>query len=137
MLEFETILTHSYYYEDENLLYVKLKAESEITLEKIVLNNEQTLLILGEKSTKTIYDVRAIEFSHIPREVLSYVADSPHGKYQSSEAFILSGLGQKILANFYLKVLKPKVKTRMFTSLTQALDWHGIKNKELFIPRFE
>lgn len=137
MLEFETVLTHSYYYATENLLYVKLKGDEEITLEKIVLHNEQSLFTLGEISTKTIYDVRNIEFSHIPREVLKYVSDSPHGKYQSEEAFILSGLGQKILANFYLKVMKPKVKTKMFVTLKDALNWLEIKNQKPFLPRFE
>ncbi|MCE3227845.1 MAG: hypothetical protein K0S32_2396 [Bacteroidetes bacterium] len=129
MLKFDTVLSRSFYCEDENLMVVRLKDDNEMNLENVVLNNEQTYRIMGDKVVKVIYDVRQLEFSHIPKEVLKYMADSPHSKYQESEAFILAGLGQKIIANFYLAVMKPKTKTKMFTNFDQALEWHQVKNK--------
>lgn len=134
-VSFETILTHAWYFENANLLYVRFKANTDVSLENVILSNEQTLEALGEKSTKTIYDVRNLEFSHIPREVLNYIADSPHGKYQQSEAFIISGLGQKLMANFYLKVMAPKVPTRMFNTFQSSLEWLEIQNKAAFLKK--
>jgi hypothetical protein len=132
MIKFDTVLTWSYYCEEENLLLVKLKDGPEMNLENVILNNEQTYKVMGDKVTKVIYDVRHLEFTHIPKEVLKYIADSPHSKFQESEAFILTGLGQKLIANFYLAVMKPKTKTKMFTGLDPALEWQEIKNKEKF-----
>jgi len=128
MLQFETVLSSSFYFEEENLLFVKMKENPDLTVKNLVLSNEQTFAVLGETVYQAIYDVRHLQFTHIPREVLNYVADSPYGKYQYSEAFIISGLGQKLIANFYLKVVEPKVRSKMFTSFGSALDWLEIEN---------
>lgn len=133
MLKFETILTDSFYFKEENLLYVRIKKDCDITLQNVILNNEQTLEVLGEVCTKTIYDVQHLQFSHIPKEVLSYVADSPHGKYQQSEAFLINGLGQKLIANFYLKVMSPKVPTKIFNTLNGSLEWLEVNKKNKFL----
>jgi hypothetical protein len=103
------------------LLFVKIKEDADLTVSNIILNNEQSFAVPGEKVTKAVFDVRHLQFTHISKEVLNYVADSPFGKYQESEAFIISGLGQKLMANFYLKVVKPKVNSKFLQLLILRL----------------
>ena len=136
MLQFETVLSTSYYFEKENLLFVKIKKDHEINIPNLILNNEQTYKYLGEKIYKAVFDVRHLQFTHISKEALNYIADSPYGKYQSAEAFIISGLGQKLIANFYLKVTKPKVKSKFFTNFETALEWIETEKSEKIINLF-
>ncbi len=137
MLKFETVLSTSFYFKKDNLLFVKIKEDPDLTIQNTIINNEQTHATLGEIICKVILDVRHLQFTHIPREVLNYVADSPYGKYQLAEAILISGLGQKLIANFYLKVIKPKVNSKIFTSLLSALEWHDIENKNYYISMFK
>lgn len=132
MLKFETVLANSVYYEDENLLFITMKSEPEPTIEFVKKNFEQTYAVLGEKVVRVVMDSRPLEFTHIPKEVLDYVGNSPYNKYQHSSAIVISGIGQKMIANFYLKVVKPAVPTKMFNSIEAALEWQGVQNKKLF-----
>ena len=136
MLHFKTVISDSYYFDENNLLVVKVNTDPELTLSNLDLNNQQTKEKLGEKVYKAIFDIRQLQFTHISPEVLNYVADSPYGKYQSFEAFIIKGMGQKLLANFYMKVTKPKVNSRFFTNLDEAFEWLEIKKTEELISLF-
>lgn len=131
MLKFETVLAESVYYEEENLLFIKLKSDPEPTIDLIRRNFEQTHSHLGERVVKVIMDSRPLEFAHIPKEVLEYMGNSPYNKYQQSAAIVISGIGQKLIANFYLKVVKPAVSTKMFNSIEAAMEWQGVKNRNL------
>lgn len=44
-------------------------------------------------------------------------------KYRIADAFVVSTLSQKIVANFYLKVNKPPIPTRFFKTEKEALKW--------------
>lgn len=44
-------------------------------------------------------------------------------KYTSAEAYVIKSLSQRILGNFYLKVDKPSVPTRLFTDVDNAIEW--------------
>jgi hypothetical protein len=49
---------------------------------------------------------------------------SPEGlKYSLAEAYVLTSLAHKILANFYVKFNKPKVPTQFFTTKEEATVW--------------
>lgn len=130
-MQFETVLANSVYYEEENLLFVTLKADPEPTIDLVRQSFEQTYSHLGERAVKVIMDSRPLEFAHIPKEVLEYMGNSPYNKYQQSSAIIISGIGQKLIANFYLKVVKPAVRTKTFNSFDAALEWQGVKNRNL------
>lgn len=44
-------------------------------------------------------------------------------KHCSAIAFLSPTMAQKIVANFFIKVMKPDVPTRFFSSEEEALDW--------------
>jgi hypothetical protein len=131
MLKFETEISQATYYERENLLYVVMKDITEITVEKVIRHNEQTQAAMGERLHKVLHDIRSLQFTHVSREVLSYIADSPQGKYEEFEAYIVNGLGQRILGNFYLKVMKPKTPTKFFSDVEAALGWLEVNKHEI------
>lgn len=43
--------------------------------------------------------------------------------YKLADAFVISSLAQKIIANFYMKVNKPYVPTRFFSNEEDAVNW--------------
>lgn len=135
MVNFETALSFSTYYVESNLLYIKLKTETEPTIESVQLNFQQTYEQLGEKQVKVLLDARALEFLNLPKDVLEYMGDNEYNKYQLATALLINGLAQKLLANFYLKIIKPKVKTKMFNHAEESLMWLEINQIPANFPR--
>ena len=43
--------------------------------------------------------------------------------YKLADAFVISSLAQKIIANFYMKVNKPFVPTKFFNNESDAINW--------------
>lgn len=62
-------------------------------------------------------------YANIDSDAREFMASIESTQYSSAEAYVIIGLGQKILANFYLKVNKPDVPTRFFTDLKLAEEW--------------
>jgi hypothetical protein len=55
----------------------------------------------------------------------------PENKYRIADAFLVKSLGVRIMANFFIKVTKPKVNTRLFTDEKEAIKWlEGLKKAE-------
>lgn len=48
-------------------------------------------------------------------------------KYTIADAFVVTNIAQKILANFYLSFNKPLVNTRIFDDEAEAVEW--LKNQ--------
>ena len=62
-------------------------------------------------------------FSDIRPEIREWAAESSGTKYTVSDAIVIDSLPQKIMADFYLKVNRPKKPTRVFYSLEKAAEW--------------
>jgi len=62
-------------------------------------------------------------FTTIKKETRIFMASAESLKYSKAEAFLLKSLAQKILINFYIRVDKPLVPTRVFTDKQKAIDW--------------
>ncbi len=113
----------------------ELKFDGQHTLEIIMLENieltilnvkqtfEKTKSITCGKKVKVILDLRGLQFTYVPSEVMDYMAKSAFNKYQQAVAIIIEGLGQKLLGNFYTKIVKPEVKTKIFTNNEEAIAW--------------
>lgn len=62
-------------------------------------------------------------FTSISKETRIFMASEESLKYSAAEAFLLKSLAQKILINFYIRVDKPLVPTRVFTDKEKAIEW--------------
>ena len=92
-------------------------------------------LVDAKQHTETIYEMRdgrpchiilcflkaQVVFSNAARE---YFARNPkHSAIRLSQAFIIEGLAQKIVANFYKTFHKPDCPVELFADLPSALKW--------------
>lgn len=88
-----------------------------------------TMDLVGKVPVYSITDLREMAFEHIAKDVSEYAANqNPFLKYQLKNAIIVEGLGQKLLGNFYLNVIRSGRPTKLFTTYNSALNWVGIKN---------
>jgi hypothetical protein len=67
--------------------------------------------------------IMAATYANIEDNAREYAASKESTQYSTAEGFVLKSLGQRILANFYLKVNKPEVPTRFFSEEKQAVEW--------------
>jgi hypothetical protein len=121
-----TYLTHFYYYEALETIVSIAKVNVEITKETVERNYSSVNEFVGAKPVKVLMDIRALGYHHIPKEAMRVVANNSFTHLQIKTAIIISGLGQKILANFYLTVMKPKSPTKIFTNEEEAIEWLGL-----------
>jgi hypothetical protein len=70
----------------------------------------RNLILVGEHS---IADIEAIKLSCSQEGCI----------YKLADAFVISSLPQKLIANFYMRVVKPFVPTRFFTKREDAEKW--------------
>ncbi|MGE0567746.1 MAG: hypothetical protein AB7O73_07330 [Bacteroidia bacterium] len=79
-------------------------------MEGIGLRKKKTLIIMGKYTTisKEAREFRATEIGTI---------------FSSKEAIVISSIAQRILVDFYIKINKPKVPTKLFVSEYEALKW--------------
>lgn len=126
-MKYETALGTSVFFPDQNLLYIRLQLE-DTNLQLTKLNFEQNFHQLGERNVEVLIDACFVDFIRFPKEVMEYMSDNPYIKYQLSNALLIKGLAQRILGNFYLNISRPKVKTKLFTNLQEALRWQKIRD---------
>jgi len=80
-------------------------------------------------SSKSIIDFSKISFTNIPKESMEYMANNEYTNNNTSLAIIINGLPQKLIGNFYLNVMKPKRKTKIFSSKEDAITWLNTINE--------
>ncbi len=119
---------------EHRLVCVDLTANKEISLELVKDAYVRIAEVLDKKVVVILMDMRHIELTYYPADVMRYVADNEFIQYQNAYAILIRGLAQKLIANFYLRVFKPKTPTRIFTDASEATKWlqpyiDGIENK--------
>jgi hypothetical protein len=127
---YDTALGHSFFFSDINLLYIRLNSNPEVTLPVVQRNFEQNYGQLGDIAVDVLIDTRYADFIKFPKEVMEYMSDNPYNQYQKTNALLIRGLSQRILGNFYLNISRPKVKTRLFTGMREALEWLNMRDTE-------
>lgn len=110
---------------EENIILVKLDtsrhdqmgAEEAIeiaeTIEKICKGEKHCIL------TDTTGVVGQVE--PLAREILSTHAG--YSKVRKAEAFVVESLANRLIANFYIKLNRPKNPTKIFNNYDRALAW--------------
>lgn len=67
--------------------------------------------------------VESDELTSFSKEARELAASEQIACHSAAKALYIKSLGQRIIANFYLKLNKPFVKTRVFESKEEACDW--------------
>lgn len=63
------------------------------------------------------------KYTQATKEALDFIFSSQATIYSSSDAFIAQSLSQKLIGNFYMKIKKPDIPTRLFSNEKSAIAW--------------
>lgn len=114
-------LTHSeLFLRDDGIVQVNTTDHNYVLKDLKEINVAQGKITNGKKCLLLVV---GSDFANVDSETREYMATAESTQYSIAEAYTLSSLGHKILANFYLKVNKPGVPTRFFTDLNLAEEW--------------
>lgn len=112
------------FYEDERGFYYLRTAEGEdITEDAVVRLNDW--LAVNSKQTNGERKPMLIELAYgstISAGVQSFLAESEH-RLSTADAILINTFAHKLMATFYLRHYKPRLPTRVFSDVFQALDW--------------
>lgn len=107
----------------DNCVDITLNADTTFNLSDVIQHFEEVYAVIKKPYSKSLIDFSGISFASIPKESMEYMANNKYTDNNSFLAIIITGLPQKLLGNFYLKVMKPKRVTKIFTSKKDAWEW--------------
>ena len=67
--------------------------------------------------------VNAGPFSSITREARELSASKEFSEQTRAKALLVSSLGHRIVGQFYIRINKPHIKTKIFSERSAAMDW--------------
>jgi hypothetical protein len=103
------------------------------TLKEIKLNHVVEIVkIIGElgNGNKLPVFTMTIDFINISSEAKEFSASEDGEKYTLANAVLIDNLAKALIFNFYLKLNKPKIPTKGFTSINDGLIWLKAHSKE-------
>ncbi len=108
--------------EQTNILYYRVNQDQEIDIEEMGEMIEYVKGFIGERKHLALIDFGG-SLTSTPEARKQY-ADDPYIKaYRIADAFLVKSVSVRILANFFIKVTKPKVKTKLFSDEVEAVKW--------------
>ena len=119
----------------DNILYIKYNQ-----LELIEKNDIIEITKLREKLIGNIPYHTVTDFSeslvNMSKDAKKYVAKtSLKNQMRLSDSFIVKSMVRKIEIDIYLKIMKPKVKSKTFSDLESALKWiNQLENETIETP---
>lgn len=101
----------------ENIIFSEVLIDTEMVLKL----KKENMLISGEKPYCVLVNVG--EHSEATNEARELVASAEFVQITIAKAIMINSLPHRLMGNFYLKINKPKIKTRLFTDRAQAIEW--------------
>lgn len=117
---------------EEGMVENVFKSGEPIEAEDFYELRETNLNLMNHKPYTVL--VTAEELTSFTKEARELIASKAFAGITIAKALLISGLGQRLIGNFYMKVNKPYIKTRLFTDREKATDWlrqelHSHKSK--------
>jgi hypothetical protein len=78
-------------------------------------------LEMGSRKLPTIFLFGKYSIADI--ETLKHMAKVHNCPYSTADAFVINSVSQKIICNFYIKIVAPERPTSLFTTREDALKW--------------
>jgi hypothetical protein len=105
----------------DGVLQINTFANIEYTPKEVQVIIDAILVLVGDKK----YHILIIpeEHSSITFDSLKLLAGSQAMSYSIAKAYVIKSLAQKIMANFYTTVFKPKQPVKFFNSQQDAEKW--------------
>jgi len=115
--------------EDKNLLIFKVNQNITVEVEDINEMISYVIEFVGHRRHYAIVDFGSqVNSTTESRNI--YAQSEYLNKYRIADAFIVETLALKLIANFFIKVTQPKIRTKSFTNIPDAMEWlEGLKKE--------
>ena len=107
---------------DTNILTCRIKQGQTVDIGEITAMIKAVEGLVGPKPHYALVDFGA-NLQSTPEARKIYADASYLHAYRMADAFLVRSLAVRLVANFFINVTKPKVKTRLFTDEKKALKW--------------
>jgi hypothetical protein len=107
--------------DEDDILHIRILPGVDVTLEKMKDNYEASARLLGGRKTLVLFDATA-EYT-ISDEAKAYSAGPEASRSRIALAFLTGSVANQLMFNLYLKIYKPIIPTRMFSSESAAIKW--------------
>ncbi len=77
--------------------------------------------VFGEKKLPVI--VMCGEYSSTDIDFIKHLAKNENDPYSKADAFVLKSIAQKLIANFYIKIVIPERPAKFFNRRSDAYEW--------------
>ena len=115
---------------DDGIIQFFHKDTFQFTMREIKEMEEVVLRITKGVTHKSL--MVAGNFTNVDLEVMKHLSSSESTLVSLADAFVIHSLAQKLLANFYLKINKPILPTKIFNKVDEAEAWLlSLNDKEL------
>lgn len=106
-----------------NTIQIKYFDNAEVSLDIAKIDYELYNQFVGKKPVKKLI-ISGI-YTTVDKEARNFIKNENNKRsdYIIAEAIVIHSLSQRILANFYFKIVKPKYPIKVFTDLDEAYIW--------------
>ena len=113
---------------DDDILCIRFKPHCTVDIDDFEENMQTYRKLL--KTEKAYLLSIPDESSAMSLEVRNKFASKERSSFKIAEAFVITSLGHKLIANFVMKVQTPKHKIRFFSKEEEAMNWlKQVKNE--------
>jgi hypothetical protein len=105
----------------DNILYVRVKNGLVLETEHMKMLLERAIEMAGGEKYYALIDTS--DSGDSSPEARTYYAECEFTKYRYADAYVVDSLATRLLVNFYMKFNKPKVKSKMFGTISEAKQW--------------
>ena len=106
---------------EDGIVEINTKSSSELGIEQCMENQKAYAQLLEAKRYPMIHI--GGKYVTIDKKARKYAASEEALRFSVAEAYVITSLAHKILAKFYLKVDKPSVPTKFFSTKVAAENW--------------
>ena len=108
--------------ERTEILYYHLKDDQEIGVDEMQEMVDYVSDFIGNRKHKAL-----INFSDnvmgTPEARKLYATNAFIKEFRVADAFLVRSVSVRIITNFFIKVIKPQVKTKLFSDREEAIQW--------------
>ncbi len=105
----------------DRILHIKLDNDAVVSLEDMAAYLKCVEEDFGGQKFANLVEFGSL--SNVSREAREFAAKAESNSLTIADAFVLKSLSQRILGNFYLKIDKPVVPTKLFSDVKSARQW--------------
>ena len=106
--------------QDEGFYEIVMEEEGIFGFEELT-NLVEAQKKLGAKKLPVI--VVCGEYSSTDIDFIKHLAKNENDPYSKADAFVLKSVAQRLMANFYIKIVIPERPTKFFNKRADAYEW--------------